>query len=116
MLRIFLVGGIFLLVLQMACQKEKPLQFQLKNQIYSPLMVSPVLKAFTSCRLYGSIKDFHAELRKARAQIDGFKILTDSQNMLVLGWTKNSAKYFFSDLEACESYLEGLKASGWVQK
>ncbi|MGA0163220.1 MAG: hypothetical protein ACO3LE_03085 [Bdellovibrionota bacterium] len=116
MFRFFFVGSLFLLALQMACQKEEPLQFQLKNQIYSPLMVSPVLKAFTSCRLYDSIKDFHAELRKARAQTDGFKILRDTQNMLVLGWTENSAKYFFSDLEACESYLEGLKASGWVQK
>ena len=116
MLRVFLVGALFFTVLQMACQKEESLQFQLKGQIYSPVMVSPVLKAFTSCRVYDSIKDFHAELRKARAQTDGFKILTDSQNMLVLGCTENSAKYFFSDLEACESYLEGLKASGWVKK
>jgi hypothetical protein len=112
MIHILWVGVLFFL----SCQREEPLIFKVKQQLYSPIMISPVLKAFTSCRRYDSLKDFHAELRKARAKVEGFRILLDTQNMLVLGWTENSGKYFFSDLEACESYLEGLKASGWVQK
>lgn len=105
--------GLILLIL-IACESKSV--FQGSDSIYSPVMISPYLQAYTKCVRIGEFEKIREELDRARRVDQDFKVIQEKPEMIVVGYSENAAKYYFNSESSCQAYIDSLKAMGWQQK